>query len=298
MQIDISKSLSLISIKNKVADYAAFFKTRLASLVVFSASIGYLIAAKQEIIWMDLILLSIGGFLLTGSSNGFNQILEVQYDALMERTKNRPLVTGRMSIPESYWVASISGIAGISILWTQLNPLSGILGLLALFIYVVLYTPLKRVTPWAVFVGAFPGAIPPMLGYVAFTGHFGLEPGLLFALQFMWQFPHFWAIAWKADADYKKAGYFLLPSKEGKDQTTTFLILVYTLFMILVSILPLAFKLVNAISTLFFIAGGIVMLVPAIQLFKEKSDKAATKVMFASFIYIPIVLLAWFFGKI
>lgn len=298
MQIHVTKSLSLLSIKNKIADYAAFFKTRLASLVVFSASIGYLIAANQEIVWLDLLLLSIGGFLLTGSSNGFNQIMERQYDALMERTKARPLVTGRMNVMESYFVASISGFLGIYILWTYLNPLSGILGFLALFIYVALYTPLKRITPWAVFVGAFPGAIPPMLGYVAFTGKFGLEPGLLFALQFMWQFPHFWAIAWKADDDYKKAGYHLLPSKDGKDQTTTFLILTYTLFMILVSILPLAFKLVNVLSTLFFLVGGLVMLVPAIQLFREKTDKAATKVMFASFIYIPIVLLAWFFGKI
>ncbi len=297
MQVTTSKNIALPIIKNKIVDYAAFYKTRLASLVVFSAALGYLIAANGDISWYKLLMLSLGGFLVTGSSNGFNQVMEREFDKLMERTKNRPVVTGRMSIREAYVVASLSGVFGLVILWTQLNPLAGVLGIFALFLYVVIYTPLKRISPWAVFVGAFPGAIPPMLGYVAFTGQFGLEPGLLFALQFMWQFPHFWAIAWKADSDYKKAGFNLLPSSGGKDQTTAFLILLYTLFMIMISILPLAFKIVNAVSTILFLIGGAIMLWPAIQLFQERSDKAAARVMFASFIYIPIVLLAWYFGK-
>lgn len=284
-------------IVNRIKTYAAFFKLRLASLVVFSAALGFMIAAER-ILWESFLYLCLGGFLVTGSSNGFNQIIERKLDALMDRTKNRPLVTKQMSVTEALIVASVSGIIGIYILWLKLNPLAGVMGIFALFLYVAAYTPFKQISPWAVFVGAFPGAIPPMLGYVAYTGSFGLEPGLLFALQFMWQFPHFWAIAWKANDDYNKAGFRLLPSKGGKDESSAFLILLYTLFMIMVSMLPLAFGLVGPVGTLIFLIGGIIMLWPAIQLFRTKSDKAASKVMFASFVYIPIVLLSWYFDKI
>lgn len=297
MQLTTEKQISSsFSLVGKIADYAAFFKLRLASLVVFSAFFGYLIAV-DSIVWIDLFWLSLGGFLVTGSSNGFNQVIEKELDELMDRTKMRPLVTGRMNKMEAIIVASLSGLIGILILWLQLNPLSGILGILALFLYVAVYTPLKRVTPWAVFVGAFPGAIPPMLGWVAAMGHFGLEPGLLFAIQFMWQFPHFWAIAWKADADYAKAGFRLLPSKGGKDFTSAFLILVYSLFLLLVSILPVVFGFAGNIALLLFVVAGTIMIYPSIQLFKNKTDKAATNVMFASFIYVPIVLVAWFLDK-
>ncbi len=297
MEITTKKELGTMAMfLDKMRDYAAFFKLRLASLVVFSAALGYLIAA-DTINWLNFTILCFGGFLVTGSSNGFNQIIEVELDRVMERTKNRPIVTGRMTKKEAFIVASIAGLVGILILF-YLNPLSGILGILALFLYVAIYTPLKQITPWAVFVGAFPGAIPPMLGFVAYTGKFGLEPGLLFALQFMWQFPHFWAIAWKADEDYKKAGFRLLPSPGGKDQSSAFLILLYCLFMVMVSLLPLAFGLVGAVSSIFILAAGVLMVWPSIQLFRKKTDKAATKVMFASFIYVPIVLLAWYFDKI
>jgi protoheme IX farnesyltransferase len=297
VELTSKKDISRMStISDKMRDYAAFYKLRLASLVVFSAGLGYMIAADQ-IIWVNFTLLCIGGFLVTGSSNGFNQIIEVELDRLMDRTKNRPLVTAKMSKQEAYILATLSGLVGIVILF-YLNPLSGILGILALVLYVAIYTPLKQITPWAVFVGAFPGAIPPMLGFVAYTGEFGIEPGLLFALQFMWQFPHFWAIAWKSDEDYKKAGFRLLPSAGGKDQTSAFLILLYSLFMVMVSLLPLAFNLVGSISSVFILAAGILMVWPSIQLFKNKSDKAATNVMFASFIYVPVVLLAWYFDKI
>jgi protoheme IX farnesyltransferase len=297
VEITSKKGISRMgTISDKMRDYAAFYKLRLASLVVFSAGLGYMIAV-EDIEWIKFALLCLGGFLVTGSSNGFNQIIEVELDRLMDRTKNRPLVTGKMTNREAYIVASVSGLLGILVLF-YLNPLSGILGVLALFLYVAIYTPLKQITPWAVFVGAFPGAIPPMLGFVAHTGEFGLEPGLLFALQFMWQFPHFWAIAWKSDEDYKKAGFRLLPSKGGKDQASAFLILLYSLFMVMVSLLPLAFNLVGTISSVFILAAGILMVWPSIELFKNKTDKAATKVMFASFIYVPVVLLAWYFDKI
>jgi protoheme IX farnesyltransferase len=298
MQLTSEKELTLApTILGKLQDYAAFFKLRLASLVVFSALFGYLIAV-DTVVWYDLFCLCLGGFLVTGSSNGFNQIIEKDLDKLMERTKMRPLVTGRMTKTEAYIVAALAGLTGILILWLQLNELSGILGLLALFLYVAVYTPLKRITPWAVFVGAFPGAIPPMLGWVAATGEFGLGPGLLFAVQFMWQFPHFWAIAWKVNDDYAKAGFSLLPSKGGKDFTSAFLILVYSLFLLLVSLLPVFFGMAGNIALLFFLIAGVIVIYPAIQLFQKKTDKAASMVMFASFIYVPIVLVAWYIDKL
>lgn len=297
MQLLTDKSLSIsLSFTDKIGAYAAFFKLRLASLVVFSAALGYLIAA-DSVELMQLVYLCLGGFLVTGASNGFNQVIEVELDRLMDRTKNRPLVTGKMSKSEGIIVASISALVGISMLWFLLNPLAGILGILAIFLYAAVYTPLKQITPWAVFVGAFPGAIPPMLGWVAYEGTFGLEPGLLFAVQFVWQFPHFWAIAWKADEDYKKAGFHLLPSKGGKDQTSAYLVLLYSFFLLLVSILPVAFGFVGNAGLIIMILAGIVMIQPSIQLYRNRTDKAATKVMFASFIYVPIVLLAWFFDK-
>ncbi len=284
------------SFTTKLVDYALFIKLRLASLVVFSAILGYMLAVPA-INWTTLIILTLGGLLVTGSSNAFNQIIEKDLDKLMDRTKNRPLAAERMSLFEAYSVAFASGIVGISMLF-YLNVLSGILGILALFIYVAVYTPLKRVTPWAVFVGAFPGAIPPMLGWVAATGSFGLEAGILFALQFMWQFPHFWAIAWKINDDYLKAGFRLLPSPNGRDQLSAFLILVYTLFMIASSFLPIVFKMAGLGAAIFIVIANVLMLIPALNLYRKNSMKSATRLMFASFIYIPIVLFALYFDKI
>lgn len=298
MQLSTKTDLTISTlISQKLSAYASYFKLRLSFLVVFSAILGFLIASTT-IVWIDLLVLIIGGFLVTGSSNGLNQIIERELDAKMDRTKNRPLVTGAMNVNEAILIASISGFVGVVMLWVGLNPLSGVLGILSLFVYVAIYTPLKRITPWAVFVGAFPGAIPPMLGWVAVNGHFGLEPGSLFAVQFMWQFPHFWAIAWKAHDDYGKAGFHLLPSSGGKDLTSAFMILLYSLFLLLVSMLPFVFKLTGVVSAIIFVIAGIAMIYPSVKLFKEKSDKAATKVMLTSFIYVPIILLAWYFDKI
>lgn len=298
MDIQTKVSLSpLALLQRKLTDYAVFFKLRLTFLVVVSAVLGYLIAA-DSVVWMEMLYLVVGGFLVTGSSNGFNQIWEKHLDAKMDRTKLRPLVTGNMLKPEALFVAVLSGALGISLIWIGLNALSGVLALLSLFIYVFIYTPLKQHSPWAVFVGAFPGAIPPMLGWVAATGHFGLEPGLLFAIQFIWQFPHFWAIAWKVNDDYAKAGFHLLPSKNGKDLSSAFLILIYSFFLLLVSLLPVFFGLVGIFAGAVFIISGVLMIIPAIRLFKNRSDKAATKLMFASFIYIPLMLIAWYLDKL
>ncbi len=284
---------------SKIRDYAQFIKIRLASLVVLSAAIGYVIGA-QSVNWNKLFLLVLGGFLVTGASNGFNQIIERNLDKLMHRTHNRPLPQERMTVAEAFLVASISGIAGVVILWVCMNPLSGILGLLALILYSLVYTPLKRVTPFSVFVGAFPGAIPPLLGCVAATSGFGeirLIAWLMFAGQFMWQFPHFWAIAWVLDEDYKRAGFHMLPSLGGRDKSSAFQILTYTLFLLPISLMPVLFGFSGIFSALIITVCGVYFSLQAYTLYKECTLEAARKLMFGSFIYLPVVQLAVMIGK-
>ena len=279
-------------------DYATFMKFRLASLVVISAAIAFA-AASKDLNWVKMGWLVLGGFLVTGSSNGFNQILERDLDKLMVRTQNRPLPQERMSVAEAMVLASVTGVAGIAILWIFMNPLSGVLGLLALLLYTVVYTPLKRVTPFAVFVGAFPGAIPPLLGCVAATEGFGSIPligWILFAGQFIWQFPHFWAIAWVLDDDYKKAGFKMLPSPGGRDKSSAFQVLVYTLFLYPISLMPVMFKFSGFPSSLIISFCSIYFLYQAYVLYKECTVEAARKLMFGSFFYLPAIQLAVLYG--
>lgn len=288
-----------ITAMSKIRDYAQFVKLRLASLVVMSAAISFVIGS-QEVNWGKMLLLILGGFLVTGASNGFNQIIEKNLDKLMDRTQNRPLPQERMSVNESFILASLMGISGVIILWVYMNPLSGILGTLALVLYTVVYTPLKQVTPFAVFVGAFPGAIPPLLGYVASTSGFGeikFEAWILFAVQFMWQFPHFWAIAWVLDDDYKKAGFRMLPSLGGRDKSSAFQVLVYTLFLLPISLFPVLFGMSGIVSAIIILICGIFFTYQAYILFKECTVEAARKLMFGSFIYLPVVQLAVMIGK-
>ncbi|MCB9183228.1 MAG: protoheme IX farnesyltransferase [Flavobacteriales bacterium] len=283
----------------KLRELAVLFKLRLASLVVVSAVLGYLLGvAPGAFSGWDLLVLSFAGTLLTGASNALNQVLEVREDGLMKRTSERPLVRGALSGAEAVWAAFIAGGLGTFLLWMSFGPLTGILGFISLFMYVALYTPLKKRSPWAVFVGAFPGAFPPMLGYVAATGQFGLAPGLLFAMQFMWQFPHFWAIAWVLDEDYARAGFRLLPSPEGRDRRSAFLILLYTLFVIPVGMLPWVFGLVGLSSMGVAVLLGLVMLVPAWRLYRSLERKRARQLMFASFLYLPIVQLAYVIDRL
>lgn len=290
-------------------DFKEFTKLRLAVLVVFSASVTYVTALKfyerQGIIeifdWVSVTWLCLGGMLVTMSSNGFNQIFERDLDKLMSRTQNRPLPTGRLSVKTAWIVTIINGIAGTLILWFMLNPLTGILGLASLISYSFIYTPMKQKSSWAVFVGAFPGAAPPLIGWAALEASLPnpiyISPAALalFSLQFMWQFPHFWAIAWRCHDDYKKAGFHLLPSGGGKDAKSAFQILLYTLFMVPIAMLPCfpSFGISGFIASMIVLALGIIMLYPAIMLFKTLDDKWATKLMFASFIYLPLVLLAF-----
>ena len=285
-----------LGFRTKLKDYALLVKLRLTLLVLVSAGSGYLMATSS-IVALELVILLVAGFLVTGASNGFNQVIEREHDAKMKRTANRPIAAGRMSALEGLIFSSVLGISGVALLWIFLNPLSAILGFLALFMYVALYTPLKRITPLAVFVGAFPGAIPPMLGYVAHTGTFGLEPGLLFAVQFMWQFPHFWAIAWKIDDDYKKAGFIMLPTRE-RDRGSAYQIMLYSFFLIPVSLLPFAFGMTGVVSTVIVTVAGTIFFLMALRLLRSLEMKAATTLMFASFLYLPIVQFAYVFDQL
>lgn len=283
---------------SKLRDYVMLMKFRLSALVVFSAAIAYT-AAVEHVNWAHMGWLILGGFLVTGSSNAFNQIIERDLDKLMTRTQNRPLPQERITVMEAMILASVCGIAGISILWIFMNPLSGILGLLALVLYTVVYTPLKRVTPFAVFVGAFPGAIPPLLGCVAATEGFGSVPligWIMFAGQFIWQFPHFWAIAWVLDDDYKKAGFKMLPSPGGRDKSSAFQVLVYTLFLYPISLMPVMFHFSGFISSIIISFCSIYFLYQAYILYRECTVEAARKLMFGSFFYLPAIQLAVLYG--
>ena len=275
-------------------DVGLLLKFRLAFTVVFSAAAGYLLGAPV-FVWSEFLLLTLGGFAIVGSSNAFNQIWEIERDSVMERTKNRPLPSGRMKKPEAYAWAIALGIAG-TIALGYLNVATAAFGLLSLLIYVLAYTPMKAHSPWAVLVGAFPGAIPFLLGWVAVTGDFGIESGTLFAIQFIWQFPHFWAIAWLGYADYAKAGYYLLPTGQ-KDRTVTFMSVVYTVWMILASIMP-AFGVTGALvlslpAAILVLILGMDVLLHAWRHHQSPSDGTARKLMFATIRYLPLLQITY-----
>lgn len=288
--------------KNKIKDYSQLAKLRLSSTVVFSALVGYLLAV-DEVDFKILLMLLVGGFMVVGSSNGFNQVYEKNTDKLMNRTKERPMPAGRMETSEGLLFSSVLGLIGMIILF-YINAKSALFGAAALVVYAAVYTPLKTVSPIAVFVGAFPGAIPFMLGWVAATDQFGIEPGTLFAIQFLWQFPHFWAIAWLLDEDYKKAGIRMLPSGM-KDKRTAFQAMLYTIWLIPVSILPFAFPYVGIQSSLLLSPlGAILILLMGIFLYKKSAlllkkcdQSSAKKLMFGSLIYLPVVQIIYVIDK-
>jgi protoheme IX farnesyltransferase len=270
-------------------------KLRLSSLVVMSAFFGYLLAGGT-IYSVDFVFLIIGGILITGSANGFNQIIEIKTDELMLRTQTRPLPSGILSKIEAFIFCFIVGTLGLYLLF-EINFKCLILGILAIVIYALIYTPLKRITPFAVFVGAIPGSIPPLLGYIACSNAFGLEPGILFIIQFFWQFPHFWALAWKLDDDYKKAGFRLLPSGK-RDQKSAFQIMLYSAFLIPVSMLPWAANMTGNWSMFSGVLLSLIMYYPAIKLYFTLDNKYATRLMFMSFFYLPILLSLYCFNQI
>lgn len=281
-----------------ISDLKAVTKMGLSISVVVSSLAGYLLGADSVNI-TTLLLLALGGYFMVGASNVFNQIIERDLDALMERTKDRPIPAGRMSVKFAFILASILTLLGVAILYS-INPKTAMFGAISIFLYTSAYTPLKTITPLSVFVGAIPGAIPFMLGWVAATNNFGIEPGTLFMLQFFWQFPHFWAIGWFLDEDYKKAGFKMLPT--GKpDKGTAVQIILYTVWTIIVSIIPVfgftgELRLTIFGAILVFLI-GITMLYYAFQLFKKMTTKAARQLMLASVLYITIIQIVYVLDK-
>ncbi len=281
-----------------VQDFKEITKMRLALSVVFSSVAGYLLGV-DSISWSTLLLLSVGGYFMVGASNAFNQIIERDLDVLMDRTKNRPIPAGRMSVNTAFAIASIFTILGISVLYA-INPKTAMFGAISIFIYVSLYTPLKTKTPLAVFVGAIPGAIPFMLGWVAATGEFGIEPGTLFMIQFFWQFPHFWAIGWFLFEDYKKGGFFMLPTGK-KDQGTAVQVLIYTVWTVVTSLIPV-FKVtgklyITPISGVLILILGVLLLRYAFRLYRVRDAKTAKQLMLASVSYITLLQIIYVADK-
>lgn len=280
------------------SDFKKLVKLRLTLLVVFSASICFLIGEHYEgsINWVNWVKLIIGGFLVTATANGFNEIIEKDFDKLMARTSDRPLPSGRMTNGQALVLSLIMGIAGTYLLGS-LNLLTGILSVFSIFLYAFVYTPTKRFSPIAVFVGAIPGALPPLIGYVASNGQIDSIALVLFGVQFVWQFPHFWAIAWVLDDDYKKAGFMLLPTKY-RDRTSAVITFLSTLILIPVSLLPTFLGFGGSLVAVVSIIMGVLFAFQAFMLVKNLDIKSARQLMFGSFIYLPVVQLVLLFNLV
>ena len=286
-----SNSFALASI---VKDYFQLIKFTLSFLVVFSTVVSYLIATNYRNT-LDVLLLFLGGMLITGSANTINQIAEKDTDALMKRTSGRPVASGRMTVKHATTFAVITGIAGLLIMLLKFNWQSSLIGLVSLFIYGFIYTPLKKVNSVAVLVGGLPGALPCLIGWVAAFYDASIEwtgGWILFAIQFIWQFPHFWAIAWVAHQDYSKAGFKLLPSDKGPTKFTAIQTVMYSTLMLPIGVLPYYYNLSGIVSLWILMACNLAMIILSIRLFIKMDVPSAKRVMFSSYIYLAIVFIA------
>lgn len=292
--VDSLTGLSLILAKARA--YIQLLKFRLSLLVAFSCAFGFVLASGN-INFVTLVMLFTGGFLLSGASVTINQVIEKDYDKLMTRTLNRPLPTGRVSVQEAIIFSVVCFALSIAILAACSNVLTVALSIVSMILYCFVYTPLKRVGAIAVFVGAIPGALPPLLGWVAATGRISYEALLIFGIQFIWQFPHFWAIAWVADEDYKKAGFKLLPLGGQKDLNTAIQIMIYTLFLLPLGLLPAVFGLTGIHSAFVVTICGVLFLAQTFSLMKTVSRESAMRIMFGSFLYLPVVQIALLLDK-
>ena len=298
MILSTSKTIfAIINTMEKLKILVELTKFRLSALVSFSAIFGYILAA-DKIDMISLIVLALSGYMVTGSSVINNQILEIEYDNKMDRTKNRPLPTNKISSTNALIVSLVLMTSGLLMMALYLNYLTALISLLSLLIYTFIYTPLKRVGPIAVFVGAIPGALPPLIGWVAFSNIISLEALIIFSIQFIWQFPHFWAIAWLCDEDYKKVGFKLLPNRGKKNLNTALNIMTYTLFLIPLGLLPTIFGITGIISGTIAVICAILFLIQTFKLIKDYSRESALKIMFGSFIYLPIVQISYILDKI
>jgi heme o synthase len=297
-QVSLKNSWSFVVI-TKLKDYMQLMKFTLSFTVVFSCVVCYLLAPQiVEMNWKMIGLLFLAGMLVTGSANAINQAEEKDTDALMKRTANRPVASGRMSEKEAWTFATVAGIIGLVILYEYFNLLSAIIAGISLALYSFVYTPLKKVNSIAVLVGAFPGALPCLIGWTAGTNDLSAGGWVLFGIQFMWQFPHFWAIAWVAHVDYTKAGFKLLPSDKGPTKFTAVQAIIYAVLMIPVGILPYIMGMSGIISFGIVLAANLFIVWQCIRLYREMDVKAARRVMFSSYIYLPIVLLALLADKL
>lgn len=282
----------------RVRDYNQLLKPNLSGMVVFSSVIGYLMAPNIRFVWNDLacwreiITLFAGGMMVTGGANTINQILERDTDGLMQRTRMRPIPDGRMHHREAWVFAALTGIGGALLLGLYFNPQAGALSFLSLLLYAFVYTPMKKVHPVAVLIGAIPGALPPLIGWVAATGSFGIGGWVLFTLQFFWQFPHFWAIAWVAFDDYNRAGIRMLPTREKETRFTGIQCMLYSLVLIPMATVPRAIGLAGAVAMWICLLCGIMFFGASVIFYIKNDYKSARRVMFASFIYLPTILLA------
>lgn len=301
MKTALSTTENTISFKSIFTDFKEITKARLAVSVVFSSIAGYLLGfdVNHPFDYKVLIMLAVGGYCMVGASNAYNQIIEKDLDVLMDRTKNRPVPAGRMTVTTAFVIAIILTLIGLGILYS-INPKTAMFGAVSIFLYTSIYTPLKTVTPLAVFVGAIPGAIPFMLGWVAATGDFGIEAGTLFMVQFFWQFPHFWAIGWFLFEDYEKGGFFMLPTGK-RDKSTALQVILYTIWLIIASVFP-AFGYtgqlyITPISAVIVFLLGMWMLFYAFRLYKLRDAKAARTLMLVSVSYITLLQIVYVLDK-
>jgi len=288
----------------KIRDYIQLMKPSLSIMVVFSSVISYLLAPKVvEYDWLMILLLFVGGMLVTGSANAINQVVERDTDAQMKRTASRPIASGRLSPFNGWAFAILSGAVGVWILGNWFNWSAALLSAFSLFLYAFIYTPLKKVNSIAVLMGAVPGALPCLIGWVAGQDEFSLGGWILFAFQFFWQFPHFWAIAWVAHQDYAAVGFRLLPSREGPTKFTAMQTIAYSLLLVPVTLLPFFTGLSTTDSLQGLIAIGVVILANVfmigrcINLYRTMEVKAARRVMFGSYLYLPLILFALLLSK-
>jgi protoheme IX farnesyltransferase len=298
LQTDTHISSSDTIIYSKAKSFIKLTKFTLSALVVFSAIVTFFTVAETHN-WKQVLAICLGGFLVTAAANGFNQIIEKDLDKLMHRTKLRPIPTGNLTVNQAFVICAIFGIIGTIMLWVFTNPLSGIIGFVSIILYALVYTPLKRVTPFSVFIGAIPGALPTLIGAIAATdgfGHISFFAILLFCIQFFWQFPHFWAIAWVSHDDYQRAGFFMLPSKGGRDKSSRSQILVYTLSLFPIALTPFIFNFTGWMSATVVSCMGLVFIIQAYNLFKTGTIADARKLMFGSFVYLPVVQIALMIG--
>lgn len=301
MQTALNTATKSFSLKAAFLDFKEITKAGLAISVLFSSIAGYLLGFDKNhpFSWTVLLMLMVGGYCMVGASNAFNQVIEKDLDAMMDRTKNRPVPSGRMTPNVALFIASLLTITGLVLLYL-INPKTAMFGAISIFLYTSVYTPLKTMTPLSVFVGAFPGAIPFMLGWVAATDDFGIEAGTLFLIQFFWQFPHFWAIGWFLYEDYEKAGFFMLPTGK-KDKSTAMQTMLYTIWLMIASLLPALgytgqlYLSPVAASIVFML--GLWMLFHAIKLYKERSSKSAKRLMLVSVSYITLLQLTYIIDK-